>query len=89
MSDHTQGEQVLPALLNACIALLNQAGIAQREAPMAAVSINVEGTRVEIVANSKGQVLWLRSEAGDLSHLLQAEQLIKREVKNIIKVTFN
>ena len=57
VQDFTQGKQVFPALMNACIALLNQAGICQREAPFCALSL--EG--LEVVANPKGAVLWMKT----------------------------
>jgi hypothetical protein len=53
------------------------------------VSLKIEDARIDVVASPKGQVLWLRSECVDLSQLLQLEAVIKKEVKDIIKVTFN
>ena len=55
MSDFSEGASVFPAIMNACILLLNQVGIAQKEASFAAVSFVPDSAepsnRIELVAN--------------------------------------
>lgn len=84
------------AILNACIYLLNQSGIAQREAPFAALSIVPAITDcesvVEVVANPKGHILWMKTRgAVDASVIMEPnfEKLIKQQAKSVISMTFN
>ena len=55
VSDFSQGAGVFPAIMNACILLLNQVGIAQKEASFAPLSFVPDfaepDNRVELVAN--------------------------------------
>ena len=44
VKDLSNYSQVFPACLNACIALLNQTGIAQKEAPCFAATIGLKST---------------------------------------------
>ena len=55
VSDFSDGANVFPAIMNACILLLNQIAIAQKEAPFAAVSFVPDSSepnnRIDLVAN--------------------------------------
>ena len=73
---------MFPACLNGCIAALNQAGIAQKEAPIAAMTIfvtDIEGDnaemtlensqsskRIELVASNRAELIHFKAKGDDL-----------------------
>jgi len=71
-------------------------GIAQKEAPFAAYSyipdLSEPNNRVEVVANPKLNVLWLKTKGTLDSSILFApefEKNVKKQIKEIVNVTFN
>jgi hypothetical protein len=89
--------------MNACICLLNQAGIAQRQAPFAALTLTSangqdedqeqESSHIEMVSNLQGDILWMQSQAQSATEimLMQSgfEKKVKSMVKAIVDVTFS
>ena len=51
--------QLFPACVNCCIILLNQAGINQKQAPFAAMTLKLDDNQIEIVCDQNLQILHL------------------------------